>query len=174
VLPVRVDPINSTDPTGLTKLEFDVAAGTLYVDPENGTPPYTMSATSGVGGMFARCRNNVACEREESTGPTYRGKYKLKPRNRPPIGVTERGNPAFPAEGDWGSFRVRLIPDAATKAAILRAHRDPTDFYLHGGRKIGTKGCIDVGGGESGNEATRQLIRQLRADPDNNVPLIVR
>jgi len=40
---------------------------------------------------------------------------------------------------DWGHFRVPLEPQPQTKTYGRKG------FYLHGGRTVGSKGCIDVG-----------------------------
>jgi hypothetical protein len=46
-------------------------------------------------------------------------------------------------------------------------------FFLHGGRRFGSLGCIDVGGGKYGDARTNQLLLDLLADPDGIVPLAV-
>ena len=45
--------------------------------------------------------------------------------------------------GDWGHYRVGLTP-AVGNAVFGRG-----GFMLHGGNTPGSKGCIDVGSGES-------------------------
>ena len=71
---------------------------------------------------------------------------------------------------DWGSFRVPIRPEAGT----LVPGRDPSSFKLHGGRRPGSAGCIDVGGGIFGDSMTQRLLKDLRSDPDGRIPLIVR
>ena len=44
--------------------------------------------------------------------------------------------------GDWGKYRVPLTPDSSTNTY----GRD--GFFLHGGKKPGSAGCIDVGSGD--------------------------
>ncbi len=46
-----------------------------------------------------------------------------------------------------------------------------TGFYLHGGYWDGSAGCIDIGGGIFGND---KLLEDLRRDPDDKIPLLVR
>ena len=45
-------------------------------------------------------------------------------------------------QGDWGSYRVKLHP-YIFKYPGRDGHR--SDFFLHGGKNIGSAGCIDVG-----------------------------
>src|SRR5262249_48885269 len=149
---VGSDPINSTDPTGLTKLAFDVEGGWLYVDPEQaGRAPYKMFGSSG---NFGECMNNVACEGQQDTGPTPRGKWEIHPHSPGEMKVRKPGRP-FP-EGDWGSFRVQLHPSPDVLRFIHEHDRDPNSFFLHGGEHSGTAGCIDVGGGEWGDPMTKR------------------
>jgi hypothetical protein len=56
---------------------------------------------------------------------------------------------------------------------MIRAKRDLNHFYLHGGETPGSSGCIDTGGGMFGDDVTKLLIRDLQADPDKQVPLVV-
>ena len=43
--------------------------------------------------------------------------------------------------GDWGYYRVKLHPQK-----LMYPNRDGhrSEFYLHGGKTIGSSGCIDV------------------------------
>jgi len=162
---VGIDPINATDPTGLTRLFFDIDAGILFVDPEDGRQVYEIKATSG--DPDRDCMNRSACK-DKDAGPIPSGKYKIKPRSKKPFGVHEHRAPGE----DWGSFRTRLIPSGATRREITRMGRDPNTFYLHGGSEKGTEGCVDVGGGRNGNATTERLLQDLILDPDNNVPFV--
>ena len=66
------NPINRADPSGLTRLTFNVRSGTLTVDPESpGRAGYSISATSGKGS----CMNNPDCECRSDVGPIPRGSY---------------------------------------------------------------------------------------------------
>ena len=69
-----------------------------------------------------------------------------RPRHQPhEYGVGGWGAGLGPplAVGDWGKFRVPLQPDPSTKTL----GRD--GFFLHGGKKPGSAGCIDVGGNDT-------------------------
>ncbi|HZY60569.1 MAG TPA: hypothetical protein VFE56_12455, partial [Candidatus Binataceae bacterium] len=78
-----------------------------------------------------------------------------------------RNNPINGA--DWGGWRVPLHPEPGTKTF------GRSGFFLHEGYlSLGSAGCINVGGGLSGNTSTRQLLKDLRADPDGIVPLKVK
>ena len=49
-----------------------------------------------------------------------------------------------------------------------------TNMFLHGGSFDGSAGCIDVGGGRSGNANTNRLLNDLKADPDGKIPVLVK
>jgi hypothetical protein len=70
--------------------------------------------------------------------------------------------------GDWGDWRVPLIPDPGTDT------KGRGGFYLHGGRRPGSGGCIDIGGGIFGNRITNQVLQDILEDPDGIVPVIVK
>jgi hypothetical protein len=63
---------------------------------------------------------------------------------------------------------VPLTPNPGTNT------RGRSGFFMHGGKLPGSAGCIDFGGGVFGSDATNQLLRDLLADPDHLVPVIVR
>jgi hypothetical protein len=44
--------------------------------------------------------------------------------------------------GDWGDYRVTLKPDPGTDT------KGRDGFFIHGGEKPGSAGCIDVGAGD--------------------------
>jgi hypothetical protein len=88
------------------------------------------------------------------------------------LGDLYRNRP-FGRGADWGDWRVPLVADPETK--VLDEQGIPrTGFFLHGGSLRGSAGCIDVGGGILGNSFTDRLLKDLLADPDKKVPLIVR
>jgi RHS repeat-associated protein len=126
------NPIRYVDPIGLDR--WGGSAGTLmvvsggtvrlYGDGGNsirGSYPYT----SGIGGSSDPAARNA--------GPIPPGGYTLNPSE-----ISEGG---FLRNllGDWGAYRAPLHPDAATNTF----GRD--GFFLHGGRKPGSMGCVDVG-----------------------------
>lgn len=161
------NPVSLMDPTGLTTLIFDVEKGTLTVDPEApGRKPYDIDATSG----RSECENKTKCEQVANKGPIPRGRYEIYP--------SRIDNPSFWADlrrnftdehsqggGDWGDWRARIYPLPGTK----RFGR--TGFYMHGGYWDGSAGCIDIGGGIFGND---KLLNDLKRDPDDKIPLLVR
>ncbi len=84
-----------------------------------------------------------------------------------PLG-TYTANPAQISEGgwlrnllgDWGKFRVPLAPDPSTQTF------NRSNFFLHGGDKPGSAGCIDVGHSDT------DLFSHLRNAP-GIVPVVV-
>jgi hypothetical protein len=74
--------------------------------------------------------------RKPDKGPIPPGKYILDPSEISKAGMGRKlDNLLF---RDWGDYRVPLRPDGAETFGRK-------GFYLHGGDKVGTKGCIDVG-----------------------------
>ncbi len=150
------------------RLAFDVREGILTVDPgRHGEASYTIQATSGKG----KCMNNPDCESKVNAGPIPRGVYRMD--------VSELSNPgllgdigrtfrSFPDLRDWGDWRVQLHREPGTKTF------GRTGFFLHGGSMAGSAGCIDIGGGIRGNEATDRLLKDMLSDRDGSVILVVR
>lgn len=132
-----------------------------YIDPEvQGRPPYQVPATSGV--------PNCGCdETTPDKGPIPIGNYYIFPKDLTNPGAigdiarTLRG-------GDWGDWRVPIVPTKGTNTH----GRD--GFFLHGGFRPGSAGCIDVGGGLFGDSNTNQILNDLLIDPDGKIPLRVR
>ena len=149
------DPINFVDVNGFTKIKFDISEGVLKIEPEReGATPYDIKASSGKG----NCINNVECIKKKSKGPLPPGKYTLK--------VSDLTNPGFFGDlarnilGDWGDWRAPLKPIEGTTIF------GRSGFFLHGGRKRGSAGCIDIGGGIFGDETTDKLLKDILNDPD--------
>jgi RHS repeat-associated protein len=145
------DPINRVDRSGLTSLEFDMAAHKLIIDPEQplDRAPYWVSAESGKGA----CMNDIKCGKIKMEGPLEKGNYHLRPNpqiDKPP-----------PKGADWGMWRVRIIPDFKTSR---------TRLYLHGGETPGTSGCLQI----NNKDDMKRVKEDLKADPDNLVPLKVK
>jgi hypothetical protein len=63
--------------------------------------------------------------------------------------------------GDWGDFRVPLVPDRGTNT--FGRNR----FFIHGGKKPGSAGCFDVG------QSDRQLFPQLRTNATGPIKVYV-
>lgn len=119
---------------------FSISAGRLFVRTNRGDS-FSISATSGRG----PCMNNATCQSIPSEGPLPMGFYTASSKN-----LTE--NSAWTlAHGDWGDWRVALKPDPSTHT------HGRSGFYIHGGFKGGSAGCIDIGGGIFGDEQTDRL-----------------
>jgi len=155
-------PINKIDPNGLTSVMFDVGRGVLTVDPEDGSSPYTIPASSGRGPYM----NDSDAEGSPSQGPIPRGNYTLKPSeiDDPPPWYDYLRNKFL---GDWGDWRTPLHPSPGNRMG----GRD--GFFMHGGANPGSAGCIDIGGGLWGNANTNRVKRDLRNDDDDSVPVRV-
>lgn len=160
--------MTSRDPLGLTSLAFDRKNGLLIVDPERaGSPVYGVNATSGA----AQCMNNPQCSRQASIGPLPSGAYT--------INAFQISNPPWYrdilrwfAYGDWGDWLVPIHPNPGTD--VRDENGTPRrGFFLHGGFRPGSAGCIDFGGGY-GTALTDRLLQDLLQDPDGIVPLTVR
>lgn len=123
---VANDPVNWIDPLGLDRLRYDGRNLTHYDDSGNvlGTYP----ATSG--------RDGSTNPRTPNTGPIPAGNYSLNPSE-----ISEGG---FLRNllGDWGAYRAPLHPQSGTNTF------GRSGFFIHGGKKPGSAGCIDVGGGD--------------------------
>lgn len=122
----------------------------------NGTLNYYNSSGQVVG-TYAYTTGRPGCECDASTpnkGPIPIGTYTADPSQ-----ISEGG---FFRNllGDWGKFRVPLKPDLGTQTF----GRD--GFFLHGGKKPGSAGCIDVGASDI------ELFRHLRNAP-GLVPVVV-
>jgi hypothetical protein len=158
------NPNRYIDPFGLTAITFNIAKGSLTIDPEQpGRRPYTMSATSG----REECQNNPNCQGDEGEGPIPAGEYTGN--------ADELSDPTFigdwirnQLDGDWGDWRMRLHPNPGTDTLGR-----PGGFYLHGGQRPGTIGCVDVGGGIYGNDLTDRLRQDILVDPDGKIPFTV-
>ena len=160
------DPVSAIDPSGWTALNFDPANQILTVDPEQpGSSTYTLPAVSGRPGCTGGCGTNTP-----NAGPIPGGEYFLltKEISQPNfLRTLLRNNPINGA--DWGGWRAPLHPERGTETFGRGG------FFLHEGYlSLGSAGCINVGGGLFGNTQSRQLLKDLRADPDGLVPLRVK
>ena len=160
---VNNDPVNFIDPTGLVFLEYDVGSGTLTVDPENGSAPYAIPGTSGKGPFT----NNPGASGHPWQGPIPAGQYEIEGAALTRFGVLGALGRLLTGRGDWGSFRTQITPYPGTDT------RGRGGFFMHGGAFEGSAGCIDVGGGFSGNANTNRLIADILGDPDGLVQLLV-
>jgi len=126
------NPISFVDPMGLDR--WGGSSGSLIVASGGSLSLYgaggnsvlgSSGYTSGVGGSTDFTARNV--------GPIPPGGYTLN------TSEISAGGFLRSLTGDWGSHRAPLHPDASTNTY----GRD--GFFLHGGRRPGSKGCIDVG-----------------------------
>jgi len=121
--------------------------------------PFTIPITSGAGAGM----NNPAMEGSKNLGPLPRGKCTTSVKD-----LSKSDNWGVrTAFGDWGSWRVPIKPLPGTNVF----GRD--GFFLHGGKKPGSKGCVDYGGGNAGNNQTWWLYTVIKLDPDGVVNVTV-
>lgn len=71
--------------------------------------------------------------------------------------------------GDWGDWRIRLHNLNEKKSEF----HGRNNFFLHGGWKKGSAGCIDIGGGIFGNKNTDK-IRNIIINSKTNILLSVK
>jgi hypothetical protein len=150
----------NTDSTGLTQLKYDLSRSLLFIDPEQPSAiPYALPATSGV--------LNCGCGRADAwKGPIPPGSYVIRPSELSKPSSTRIFLRNLLA--DWGSFRVAIHPQSGTQTY------GRSGFFLHGGVEPRSAGCIDVGGGVYGDDITDDLVTDLRSDPDDQIPLVVK
>jgi len=119
----NANPVNWIDPWGLHTLLY--TGGNLYYYNDQGWVVGTYPATSG--------RPGVTDPAASWQGPIPVGTYTLNPSE-----ISEGG---FLRNmlGDWGRYRVPLHPYEGTNTYNRK------NFFLHGGKKPGSAGCIDVG-----------------------------
>lgn len=125
-----------------------------------------MGVTSGRGD----CMNNPECARDRNVGPIPAGAYYLRVSKPDEVGTIRLWLRSW--TGDWGSFRVPLIPLAGTNIDDSNGKKRD-GFKLHGGNSPGSAGCIDVGGGYCGNDSTRRLLQVIRSDSSQKVIVYV-
>jgi RHS repeat-associated protein len=141
---VAGNPLSRIDPSGLDAIIAHNGTATYYNS--NGQIVGTYQYTTG--------RPGATDTTIVGQGPIPLGTYTADPSQ-----ISEGG---FFRNllGDWGRFRVPLKPDPGTQTF----GRD--GFFLHGGKKPGSAGCIDVGGSDT------DLFGHLRNAP-GLVPIVV-
>lgn len=135
------------DPSGLHSVFFD--GSILRVFDDDGTLLLSCRAYSGHPGTSPSDQN------KPWEGPLPRGRYYFDPSEWSPTNIIRN------QLGDWGEFRVRLYPYPGTQTY----GRD--NFFLHGGKKPGSAGCIDA-------QQCISAIHSLLEHHDGVVPVEVR
>ena len=113
------------------------------------------------------CMNNPGCESIPNIGSIPRGKYRVDVDNLDDASLLRNTGRFVTGKGDWGDWRVPLKPISVSEK-IKRS-----DFFIHGGIFSGSAGCIDIGGGLLGNEATDRLLKDLSSNSGKDVILTV-
>ncbi|WP_301101441.1 RHS repeat-associated core domain-containing protein [Propionivibrio sp.] len=132
------NPLSYADPLGLDRWggptggpSFIIAGGgTANLYSTTGQIIENYPYTSGTGGVTDPSVANK--------GPIPSGNYILNPSEISPAGFFRK----YLDPRDWGDYRVPLHPDQGTNTY----GRD--GFMIHGGKKPGSAGCIDVGSGD--------------------------
>lgn len=140
-------------------MKFHIAKGRLDITSPGGSC-YSLRATSGKGG----CMNNASCTASAFEGPIPIGKYTANPKELSDPNVLQQVKLSF--YGDWGDWNIPFHPKAGTNTF------GRTGFYLHGGSKEGSAGCIDIGGGFSGNKETNLLKKDMLASVVINLEVL--
>jgi len=132
------------------KLLFSITKRRLML----ASPAYslTLLATSG----RDECLNsaNQACQVASFKGPIPIGHYYINPKDmsNPSLFGDALRNFRPDSPGDWGDWRIRIYAKLGTNTW----GRD--NFFIHGGSIKGSAGCIDVGGGLTGDQGTDKLL----------------
>lgn len=124
------DPVQMLDPTGDDSLCYDGTMMWMFNDA--GQTVLRRPATSG--------RDEVTDPSASDKGPIPPGNYAVLPPE-----VSEVQGMAYVERnmlGDWGHFRVPLHPLPGTETY------GRSGFFVHGGRRPGSAGCVDVGASE--------------------------
>lgn len=103
---------------------------------------FAMYATSGKGEDM----NNFASTHKQDKGPIPTGEYIIYPNELTDEGFW--GDIKNLKNGDWGDWFVPLHPLPGTNTF------GRSGFYIHGGMREGSAGCIDIGGLLFGNKET--------------------
>ncbi|HIF9321614.1 TPA: tlde1 domain-containing protein [Photobacterium damselae] len=138
-----------------TKMIFSISKGLLTVNTD--CESFTIKATSGKGEYLNN--NSIKSQSAGYKGVTPVGQYIIKPFefSDPNIAVDIKRNLVDLA--DWGDWRVRL--HNKTDKGFNFYGRD--NFFLHGGKVAGSAGCIDIGGGLTGDDNTERVKRIIMA-----------
>lgn len=100
-------------------------------------------------------RAALLCQLIKDMGLIPVGIYYISPQELEAAGALVNLGRLAAYRADWGSFRVPQHPDTSTVTY------GRSGFFLHGGVRKSSAGCIDVGGGVLGDEGTRKLVQAI-------------
>jgi hypothetical protein len=127
------NPVVRTDATGLHSLRFDGDSIILFGDANETV--VSAPASSGYPGFMS-----PQFQAERNKGPIPEGRYYIIPSEISVVsGFWKLARQIRTGFADWGSGRARLHPFSSTVTF------GRTDFFIHGGRRPGSIGCVDVG-----------------------------
>ena len=122
----------STASDGRYSLKFD--GKKLYViDTQTGEIVYSTIATSGKG----KNMNNPDSQNIQNEGPIPAGEYRYRNSNWKSQSKLRQIYNICAGNGDWGDYNVPL--------EVVKNNSTRSGFYLHGGMRKGSAGCIDAG-----------------------------
>jgi RHS repeat-associated protein len=142
---VGAAPLTAVDPLGLDVITFNGYRVNYYDSSWNLLGSYP-AMSGNVGQTDPRIRNQ---------GPLPPGLYSLKPSE------VSAGGFMRDLLGDWGRWRVPIKPQFGTDTF----GRD--GFFIHGGKRPGSAGCIDVGSYDN------ELFELIRRSPDPMIDVMV-
>lgn len=106
--------------------------------------------------------NNPACEPKTDEGPIPSGNFLIYGSQLNDISPFDTIR--FLLGGaDWGDWYVPIVSPSGYFPYGRRG------FYLHGGFKQGTKGCISVGGGLLGNVNSSRVMHALQENEVSSI-----
>ncbi len=143
-------------------INFFISEGTLQIiNAPSGN--YSIEATSGLN----KHMNDPDSTNLSNEGPIPIGKYHLMPKELSDPNHFRDYVRNLGGYSDWGDWRITIHPDSKTDTHGRKG------FFIHGGQRPGSKGCIDVGGGMYGNEQTDRLKKDIIKSKQQNIKLTV-
>ncbi|HIF9065270.1 TPA: tlde1 domain-containing protein [Photobacterium damselae] len=141
------------------QMTFVISARTLTVNTD--CDSFTIPATSGKDEYLNS--NSLESQKAGYKGVTPVGKYIIKPFefSDPNLAVDLKRNVYDRA--DWGDWRVRMHNKVDEGFDFYGRN----NFFLHCGQFAGSAGCIDIGGGLTGNKDTdrvAEIIKNSKTD----------
>lgn len=130
----------------------------LYL--RDGRFQYSWTAVSGKPDERGRFSYSAERQGARSTGPIPEGEYRINPSE-----TWERWFFQTGAEAGWGDYRITL------HVAPRTVTHGRGGFFIHGGFRAGSAGCIDLTVGM--NRFVARLRTLLKASPNCYVPVRV-